>query len=243
MAWSGPAYSTRRRPLDHGRREPRGHRLDGWRGPCNLDSFARGVATNYGGTWHQLTLPAEFPRRYISNVVIDPNDADGLTAYAVFNGFSRRWNEGPGAGIGHLWRTTDGGATWTDVSAGLPDVPANDVLLVGTRIVVATDLGVVVSSNGGTTWSRLGGNLPYTTTLDVHLGPDDRIYAATPHPTSQGDRDAVGKPRVAGEPAPRARDGSRPTTHEGRYSAAFVAAAASTPRATAACRAGDSTPS
>ena len=49
----------------------------------------------------------------------------------------------------------------------------------GTSIVVATDLGVVVSSNGGTTWSRLGGNLPYTTTLDVHLGPDDRIYAAT----------------------------------------------------------------
>ena len=58
-------------------------------------------------------------------------------------------------------------------------MPVNDVLLLDANIVVATDLGVVVSSNGGTTWSRLGGNLPYTTTLDVHLGPDNRIYAAT----------------------------------------------------------------
>jgi len=58
-------------------------------------------------------------------------------------------------------------------------VPVNDVLLVDTKIVAATDLGVVVSSNGGATWSRLGGNLPYTAALDIHLGPDARIYAAT----------------------------------------------------------------
>jgi hypothetical protein len=150
-----------------------------WCGPCNPESFARGISTNAGGTWHQLSLPADFPKRYISGLAIDPADAGGGTVYIGFNGFSRRWVEGPGAGLGHLWKTTDGGATWADVSGNLPDVPVNDVLLVGTRIVVATDLGVVVSSNGGTTWSRLGGNLPYTTTLDVHLGPDDRIYAAT----------------------------------------------------------------
>ena len=58
-------------------------------------------------------------------------------------------------------------------------MPVNDVLLAGTKIVVATDLGVVVSSNGGATWSRLGSNLPYTATLDIHLGPDGRLYAAT----------------------------------------------------------------
>ncbi len=150
-----------------------------WCGPCNPESFARGISTNAGGTWHQLSLPADFPKRYISGLAIDPADASGGTVYIGFNGFSRRWVEGPGAGLGHLWKTTDGGATWADISGDLPDVPVNDVLLVGTSIVVATDLGVVVSSNGGTTWSRLGGNLPYTTTLDVHLGPDDRIYAAT----------------------------------------------------------------
>jgi hypothetical protein len=73
----------------------------------------------------------------------------------------------------------DGGASWTDVSGNLPDVPVNDVMLVGSKIVVATDLGVVVSANGGATWSRLGSNLPYTTALDITLGPDGKLYAAT----------------------------------------------------------------
>jgi hypothetical protein len=150
-----------------------------WCGPCNIIGFARGISTNAGGAWRQLTLPSTLPNRYISGLAIDPADPTGGTAYVGFNGFSRVWIEGPGAGLGHLWKTTDSGATWTDVSGSLPDVPVNDVLLVGTKIVVATDLGVVVSSNGGATWSRQGSNLPYTATLDIHLGPDGRLYAAT----------------------------------------------------------------
>ena len=59
-------------------------------------------------------------------------------------------------------------------------MPVNDVLLVGTRIVVATDLGVVVSSDGGREYVVAARReCAYMTTLDVHLGPDDRIYAAT----------------------------------------------------------------
>jgi len=150
-----------------------------WCGGCNPDGFARGISTNYGGAWHQLTLPAGLPNRYISGLAIDPRDSSGATVYVGFNGFSRVWTEGPGAGIGHLWKTVDGGTTWTNVSGNLPDVPVNDVLVVGTKLVVATDLGVVVSGDGGAHWSRLGGNLPFTAALDVHLGPDGRVYAAT----------------------------------------------------------------
>jgi len=150
-----------------------------WCGPCNNDGFARGISTNAGGTWHQLTLPAAFPNRYIGGVAIDPSDTTGKTVYVALNGFSRRWTEGPGVGLGHLWRSTDGGVTWSDVSGNLPDVPTNDIVLSGGKIILATDLGVVISSNGGSTWSRLGGNLPYTTVTDVHLGPDGKLYAAT----------------------------------------------------------------
>ena len=150
-----------------------------WCGPCNTTSFARGVSTNAGGVWHQLVLPNNVPNRYISGLAIDPADGSGMSAYLGFNGFSRRWIEGPGAGIGHLYKTTNGGTTWIDVSGNLPDVPVNDVLIAGTRIIVATDLAVVYSTNGGSTWSRLGTNLPYTTAMDVTLGPDNRIYVAT----------------------------------------------------------------
>ncbi len=38
-------------------------------------------------------------------------------------------------GFGHLWKTADGGVTWTDVSGNLPDVPLNDVLVLGAKRV------------------------------------------------------------------------------------------------------------
>ena len=72
------------------------------------------------------------------------------------------------------WRCLVGGHR-----GNLPDVPVNDILIVGGKLVVGTDLGTVLSSDGGATWSRLGSNLPYTTVLDLHLGPDDLVYAAT----------------------------------------------------------------
>jgi hypothetical protein len=151
-----------------------------WCGPCNPDGFARGVSTNAGGTWKQLALPEAVPSRYISGLAIDPADPSGRTAYVAFNGFSRTWIEGPGAGFGHLWKTANAGASWSDVSGNLPDVPLNDVMVLAPgKLAVASDLGVLLSTNGGATWSRLGSNLPYTTTLDIHAGPDGRLYAAT----------------------------------------------------------------
>jgi hypothetical protein len=150
-----------------------------WCGPCNNIGFARGISTNQGGSWHQLTLPDALPNRYIEAVTLDPSDPSGRTAYLGLSGFSRKWTEGPGAGYGHLWLTRDGGTSWSDVSGNLPDLPVNRVLLVGGKILLATDLGVVVSSNGGASWSRLGGNLPASTAMDLTLGPDGLVYAAT----------------------------------------------------------------
>lgn len=150
-----------------------------WCGPCNNAGFARGISTNASGVWRQLILPAEMPNRYISGLAVDPADSSGRTAYVGFNGFSRRWTEGAGVGLGHLWKTTDGGTTWKDVSGNLPDVPVNDTVIRSGKLILATDLGTVVSGDGGGHWSRLGTNLPYTTVMDLSLGPDGRLYAAT----------------------------------------------------------------
>ncbi len=169
-----------------------------WCGACNPGStFGRGILTNYGGTWHQLALPAGFPNRYIADVTIDPADPTGATAYATLSGFSRHWNEGPGAGYGHVWMTRDGGATWTDVSGSdaagdsFPDVPANRLLIAPDgSLVVATDLGVFtddVQSDGLGHWRRLGAtdptssaNLPTAAAVYVVPSPDGKqVYVAT----------------------------------------------------------------
>ncbi|KRF27860.1 hypothetical protein [Phycicoccus sp. Soil802] len=149
-----------------------------WCGPCNNTGFTRGIATNAGGTWHQLTLASTFPNRFVQGLTIDP--ANTQHAYAAINGFSRRFTEGPGAGVGHLYETTDGGATWTDTSGNLPDVPASTVKqLANGGVVLGTDLATFYRAKGATTWQVLGTGLPLTVVMDLESAPDGNLYAAT----------------------------------------------------------------
>ncbi|MFD9789883.1 glycosyl hydrolase [Streptomyces sp. NPDC059070] len=153
-----------------------------WCGPCNNQGFARGIAVgNADGTgWHQLDLPVDgtVPNRYLSGFEVDPADAQHV--YVAVNGFSRKWTEGPGAGVGHLFESRDGGAHWTDISAGLPDIPANSVkLLPGGGLALATDLAVFYRPAHSRTWRVLGGELPTTAVLQLKRGPDGDLYAAT----------------------------------------------------------------
>ncbi len=169
----------------------------GYCGPCSGLSqhrFGRGIATNVGGAlppqrltrngWHVIANPAGLPRRYISSVRMDP--ANPRTVYVTLGGYSTHWVP-PGAvfdesvGTGHVFKSTDGGNTFADVSGNLPDAPADWVALHGTRLVVGTDIGVFISSSlDGGTWKVLG-NLPAFTTVALAFAPQDpdALYAAT----------------------------------------------------------------
>ncbi|GII20883.1 glycosyl hydrolase [Planosporangium mesophilum] len=155
----------------------------GWCGPCNNQGFTRGIAVGKtdGTGWRQLTLPVEgqLPNRYISGFEVDPANAGHV--FVAINGFSRRWTEGPGAGVGHLFESRDAGATWTDISANLPDVPADSVKMIwGGGLVLGTDLGVFYRAPGKSDWTVLGTNLPTTATMQVKTGPfGTKLYAAT----------------------------------------------------------------
>jgi hypothetical protein len=161
-----------------------------WCGPCTnggTAAFVRGAvvgtftpsATGGSWAWKPIEFAADFPNRQILGAAIDPGNEDHLVL--AVNGFSRRYTEGPGAGIGHVFESNDLGKTWTDISSNFPDIPASDVLILKSgALVVATDLGVLYRAPGETSWSRLGGSsLPVTTAMDLHLGPDGNIYVAT----------------------------------------------------------------
>jgi sugar lactone lactonase YvrE len=140
-------------------------------------AFASGIATNYGGTWHQVST-AGLPNRYIAGVTVDPDNP--AHAYAVFNGYSRRWI--PGGGIGHVFETWNGGSSWTDISGNLPDAPSDALVLEHGRLALATDIGMFTASEGrgaSTRWSRLGVGLPNVVANDVTIGPGGDIYVAT----------------------------------------------------------------
>ena len=139
-------------------------------------SFASGIATNYGGTWHQVNT-AGLPDRYIAGVTVDP--ANPAHAYAIFNGYSRRFI--PGGGMGHVFETYNGGKTWTDISGNLPDI-ASDALVIGHgQLALATDAGVFTAREPGRRHHAAGPGygLPNAAVDDLTPGPDGYIYAAT----------------------------------------------------------------
>ena len=162
----------------------------GYCGYCDIVTggvpFNSGIATNVGGTWH-IAKAKGLPKRYITSVTID--EKNPKVVYATLGGYGRRWIP-PGSlgddvskiGVGHVFRSTDGGATFKDVSGDLPDLPANHVLPYKGKLIVSTDVGVYVSkTTSGGSYHQLGRGLPAVPTFEVSVAPQNKnlLVAAT----------------------------------------------------------------
>src|SRR5579884_2872558 len=118
------------------------------------------------------------PVRSISRIAVDPINPSSV--YVVVSGF----------GSGHVFHSTDNGSTFTDISANLPDIPVNDIVvdpdMPGT-LYIATDAGVMVTQDGGTSWAPLGNGLPKVVVHGIALHRTARILRAATHGRSAWD--------------------------------------------------------
>jgi len=92
--------------------------------------------------------------------------------------------------FGHVFRTSDGGLAWTDVSGNLPNIPVNAIVVdpvLANTYYVATDIGVFRTKNGGGTWSVFGAGLPRVTVLGLTLHNPSRTLRAATHGRSMWD--------------------------------------------------------
>ena len=132
------------------------------------------VTSNKGASWTDVTkLP--LPKRYVTSIAIDPNDA--RRAYAGYSGYNAN-----SSAAGHLFRTTNRGTTWTNVTGDLPDIPVNAIVLdpsSQSHIALGTDLGVFETTNGGTSWLQQNGGLANVSVIDLDLRGDGYLFAAT----------------------------------------------------------------
>jgi hypothetical protein len=140
------------------------------------------VGTDDGNVWVTLSggtswtkISTSLPVRWITRVAVDPDNA--MTAYVTLSGY--RYDEY----LPHVFRTTDAGISWLDISSNLPDAPVNDIIVdpdSTERLFVGTDVGVFVSDNLGSIWNYLGEYLPNAPVTDLLLhNPTRTLIAAT----------------------------------------------------------------
>jgi cysteine-rich repeat protein len=159
-------------------------------------NYGRGIltSTDAGATWTLRTAGGAFDRLTTSKIVVDPTDPN--VAYAAMADFGNNGLFGANTGI---WKTTDGGATWTNTTTAInSSLPWSDVAIdsnahltlyaaAGFLFGAATN-GVYKSTDGGATWNLLA-NGPQGTgfgriAIAVGTANSQVIYASASKPTN-----------------------------------------------------------
>lgn len=124
-----------------------------------------------GGDVEWFNISTGLPNRWVTRVRIDPRNPE--IAYVTLSGY----------GTGHVYKTTNKGANWTNISGNLPDVPVNGMTISRTDpdnvLYLATDLGVWYTRDAGQTWNRFGAGLPNVVVYDIDIDNRGRLIAAT----------------------------------------------------------------
>ncbi|HTI10200.1 MAG TPA: hypothetical protein VL832_16645 [Puia sp.] len=130
------------------------------------------ITRDGGKTWKNVTPPGIPSWSKIS--LIDAGHTDVNTAYAAVNGI-RLDDMAP-----HIYKTHDGGKTWTSIDAGLPKDPINVVREDTKRkglLLAGSERAVYVSFDDGAHWLSLRLNMPASSMRDLVIKDNDIVLA------------------------------------------------------------------
>jgi photosystem II stability/assembly factor-like uncharacterized protein len=128
------------------------------------------LSTDGGATWRAVIGT---PGRYASHVEFDPGNPATFYVSFMASGTALR-----------LERTTNGGASFSRIDAGLPPFPVHVVRVDPgdpNTLYAGTDVGLYRSSDGGGTWARFGSGLPAVSVWDVALLKDGSMLRIATH--------------------------------------------------------------
>ena len=129
------------------------------------------VTRNGGTTWRNVTPPQVVPWAKVS--LMDASHFDTLTAYAAINTI-RLDDLRP-----HIYRTRDGGRTWTRIVTGIDSGATINVVREDPRrrglLFAGSETQVWVSFDDGDHWQSLRINMPATSIRDLVIKDEDLV--------------------------------------------------------------------
>jgi hypothetical protein len=156
----------------------------GGNAPGHVFSALYDASTGAAPTWSDLTfhnvtndtLALNDYHHDISSVVIDSHDATGNTVYVTVEGI-----ENNAQSVQTVYRSTNGGASWNNITSNLPQTPAS-VLAIDPQnanvVYLATDIGVYYTTNvascvtvNANCWAPFGTGLPAAPVVALSAAP------------------------------------------------------------------------
>jgi photosystem II stability/assembly factor-like uncharacterized protein len=128
------------------------------------------VTRDGGKNWSNVTPRGLTSWSKVS--IINASHFDDDTAYAAVNRIRLDDQRA------HIYRTHDGGRSWSEIVKGLPDEPVNVVREDPVRrglLFCGTERAVYVSFNDGNDWQPLRLNMPATSIRDLVIHDDDLV--------------------------------------------------------------------
>ncbi|MFA5404347.1 MAG: T9SS type A sorting domain-containing protein [Ignavibacteria bacterium] len=139
---------------------------------------------NGGLNWTDVSggmVPNRYPTR------INVNQYNSKEVYVTFGGF----------GTTHVIKSTNAGGNWINITNNLPDVPTHSVVVdpvYPQNVYVGNDLGIYVSTNGGTNWYEYKSGMPYALVFDLTIVRVSRKLRATTHGNGIWERKLLANP-------------------------------------------------
>ena len=113
-------------------------------------------------TWEDITPPGN-NGAWVRRITVDLNNKNRL--FACYGGY----NVTGTLTSRHVWYSTDQGATWSDISQSLPNVPVHSLIIdpnSSSTQYVGTETGVYETTNNGTAWSSFNSGMPWYVPTD-----------------------------------------------------------------------------
>lgn len=136
------------------------------------------LTTNGGTSWTQIGSTTSLPGNglSLSSISFDPANTSIIYIASV----------APDAQATHLWRSADGGTSWTAIdsnASGFPNgIPVNSLVvdaMTSSTLYAATHLGVYTSDDSGATWTRYGAGMPLVNVTDLYAADDGSLIRAS----------------------------------------------------------------